>query len=316
MSTLVTGGKGFIGSRIVNKLVAQGEPVVCLEPKTTPGRLADIAERVSLVAGDIRRLDDILSAIKQYGVTRIAHMVYYSSPPDRPDLLHQELDTMAMGTFNIYEAARQTGIKRAVFASSIRYYGPQWLHGEKPLTEDDPSLAESIYGVTKRLSEVVAHAYNQRAGMSIVSLRISGVYGPGGMVGARGVNLAAVESALGRPVTLPYARHVRVLIAHVDDTAEACIRLLQAKAPRYESYNLGGHLVTYGEMADTVKDLIPEAQISFNENNVIMDMAYLMDYSRLRQEFGFEHRPVKEGFREVINYTRQQAGLPILDSRR
>lgn len=310
MSTLVTGGKGFIGSRVIHKLVALGEDVVCLEPKTTGGRLTDIKDRIKIVAGDVANIDTVLNSIQDHEVTRIAHMVYLPTS-HLPGEMHREISTMVQGTANVFEAARRMNIQRVILPSSIAYYGPQWLHGEKPLREDAPSLAQSLYGVSKRLCEVLGQNYNCAFNMEITALRVSVVYGNGGWVGGRGVNLIATETAVRRPVVLPYPPDARVLICHVEDVAEVVVRLLISSRVEHQVYNIGGNTFSYGQLADIATDLIPEAELAFNMEGRI-DLPYLVNWDRLKNEFGPIHREPRAAYRELIDQTRHERGLPHL----
>jgi len=237
-------------------------------------------------------------------------MVFFISSPGDVEQVRTEVSTMIMGTTDVFEAARRTGLKRVVFPSSIHFFGPQWLHGEVYLNEESPSLAESVYGIGKKVNETVAYAFNTRAGMSIVSMRVPAVYGPGARVGARGVNIAAVECALGKPAVFPYKAEQKVCAAHVDEVVEALMIALLNENPRHTVYNIGGHVTTYWELASIIKESFPDAQISYNEGTGMSDLAYLIDYSRINKEFGFEHRDLREGYLDLINVTRREAGLP------
>lgn len=306
MSVLVTGGKGFIGAIMIRKLLALGEKVVCLEPKSSPGRLADIADKVIMVAGDASKMEDVADTIKKHDVKRIAHMVFTISTAN-PELIHQEVSVMIMGCCNVYEAAKQAGIKRVIFPSSIHRHGAQWLHGEVGLNEESPSLALTIYGVGKRLNETVAHEYNTRLGMSIVSIRIPAVYGPGARVGARGVNLPMMAAAMGSEVVMPYPATEKQCLAHVDDVAEVGVRLLMIDKPPHEVYEIGGHTLSYGQMADLAKTFNPRASFVFGPPGLRSDLPYLIDHSRLRQDLGFEHRSIKDGYQDTIESFRKEA---------
>lgn len=314
MNILITGGKGYIGAAMIHQLLGKGHKVICLDLKSSPGRLGDIATRVTMLGGGLPGVKELISLIKEHTIDRIAHMPFFMSAPSNAEQIWQEISVMVAGSVDVYEAARGTGVNRVIFPSSIRYFGPQWLHGEVYLNEDSPSLAKSIYGTGKRLNEVVAYHYNMRAGMSIISLRIPCVYGPGGRVGARGVNIAAVECALNRQAIFPHPPEEKVCVAHIDDVAKAMVLLLLHDNPRHYVYNIGGHTVSYWELASFVREFLPDAQISYDESGGKIELPYLMDYSRIRQEFGFEHRPLSEGYLDLINATRREAELPVVEA--
>lgn len=310
MSVLVTGGKGFLGAPLIRKLVDRGTEVVCLDIKTTPGRLGDYNNKITMIGGGVPGVDELAEIIEKNNIDRIAYMVFFMSGSGDAKQIRTEVSAMIMGTTDVFESARLTGVKRVVFPSSIHFFGPQWLHGEVYLNEESPGLAESIYGIGKKLNETVAYTYNLRAGMNMVSMRLPAVYGPGARIGARGVNIAAVECALGKPAVFPYKAEQKVCVAHVDDVVEALMIGLLTENPRRSVYNIGGHITTYWELASIIKDFLPDAQISYNEGSGMSDLAYLIDYSRIKKEFSFEHRDLREGYLDLINVTRREAGLP------
>ena len=118
-----------------------------LDLKTTPGRLADVADQVAFVGGGLGGVERLERVIREHDVDRIAHMVYTSSSRHESGVRH-ELETMVMGTVDVFEAAAPAGVRPVVFPSSIHYYGPQERHGEVALAESAPSLATTIYGVS------------------------------------------------------------------------------------------------------------------------------------------------------------------------
>ncbi len=313
MTVLITGGKGFIGSTIARQLVEQGERPICLDIRGTPGRLTDIIERIELIDGGIPGVDELRRLLEDRRVDQLVHSVFFMSAPGNADEVHQEVEIMVKQTVDIFEAARLAGVRRVIFPSSIHYYGPQWLHGEVPLTEEHPGMAMDIYGAAKKLGEVTAHFYNMRVPhMRIISLRVPAVYGIGGRYGARGVNVAAYSCALGDAAQLPFAAGDHVCLGDVQDVARAMVILLQAPSPAHEVYNVGGHTRSYGELAALVQRFLPDAQITFDETTGRTDLPYRIDSSRIRDEFGFAHRPLETGYRALIDHTRAQAGLPPL----
>lgn len=317
MAVLITGGKGFIGARVVKNLVERGEKVVCFEPKTSAGRLGSLAQQVTMIDGDIVRYSDVANAIEQHGVDRIAHMVFFSAeergvaerPESAGDLYRQQM-IMNTGTFHLFEAARLAGIKRIVFPSSVQYHGFPW-QGPEPVNEESAAMPTTPYGIGKHLCENLAHEYNRLLKTDIVTVRIPGVYGPGVRIGARGVNLIGTEGALGRKVPFPYASKQTVVLAHVDDIAEIVARALFAPKLPHEVYHIGGHHVSYGELAALGKNLLPEMEVSCNDAAPSVG-AYRIDCSRMNNEIGVQHRSLEDGYLALINETRGEAGLPLV----
>ena len=209
MAILVTGGKGFIGARVIKNLVERGEEVVCMEPKLSPGRLGDLASKIKMVEGDIVDYANIADTISKYKVDRVTHMVFFSAEergvserPEKAGDLYRQMMIMNTGTFHIFEAASLAGIKRVVFPSSIQYHGIPW-DGPEPVNEDSPARPTVGYGIGKHLCEHLAREYNRLLQTEIVTVRIPGVYGPGVKIGARGVNLIGTQGGAGQCGAFP-----------------------------------------------------------------------------------------------------------------
>ncbi|MBM4152234.1 MAG: NAD-dependent epimerase/dehydratase family protein, partial [Kiritimatiellaceae bacterium] len=131
MRYLVTGGAGFIGSHLVDALLAQGHDVTVLDNLSSGHRhnLTGVAPRIQFVEGDVRNASDCLTAAQ--GCAGIFHEAALVSVPDSVNRPRDNHDINITGTLNILEAARQNGVKRVVFASSAAIYGdnpelPKW----------------------------------------------------------------------------------------------------------------------------------------------------------------------------------------------
>lgn len=316
MTILVTGGKGFIGARIVRRLVEKGERVVCFDLNAGAGRLSDIADTVTFVTGDIVRYEDIEDVIRVHGISKIIHSVFFSAeergvsarPEDAEQLYRQQM-IMNTGTFHVFEAARRAGISRLIYPSSVQYHGMDepWTLPQ-PVTEDSPARPTTPYGIGKHLGERLAREYNRLHAMEIVSIRVPGAYGPGVRIGARGINLVGTVGALGQVVNFPYRKEQRVVLAHVDDIAEIFARALLGPKPTHDVYHVGGHDVSYGDMAAIGRKLLPLLDVNFREDAPI-NCCFSIDCSRMQRELGVEHRSLEEGYLGLINDTLQHHGL-------
>ena len=81
MAILVTGGKGYIGAATISKLLARGQEVICLDLKTTPGRLGDNANRITMLGGGISSVEELIKVIQKHNIDRIFHSVFFMSAP-------------------------------------------------------------------------------------------------------------------------------------------------------------------------------------------------------------------------------------------
>jgi UDP-glucose 4-epimerase len=172
MKYLVTGGAGFIGSHLVDALLARGDDVAVLDNFST-GLETNVAEGVRLVrgqAGDMNLLDELLPGCA--GIFHLAAVSSVQASLDRPVEVHDENLTT---TLALLEAARRHGVKRFVFSSSAAVYGD--TNGE-PAREDMKPNPLSHYAVQKLASEDYCRVYSKVHGLETVCLRYFNIFGP------------------------------------------------------------------------------------------------------------------------------------------
>ena len=104
---------------------------------------------------------------------------------------------------------------------------------------------------------------------------------------------------------------------HVDDIAEVFARVLLTDKPRHAVYNSGGTAISLGDLADLVREFLPDAQITFEHETGGKEISgnYLIDNTRLIQEFGLQYLPYRQRVLQIINDTRREAGLPPVADR-
>lgn len=171
---LVTGGCGFIGSHLVEKLLALGAHVTVIDDLST-GTLANIhntQNNITFINASITDFDACLAAVKnQKIIFHLAAMISVADSVEDPVKCHHiNVD----GTFNILEAARAAGINRFVYSSSAAVYG----NIEGLCSENTPCLPVSPYGFSKRIGELYCQQYAHVLGLETVILRYFNVFGP------------------------------------------------------------------------------------------------------------------------------------------
>ncbi|KNE61598.1 hypothetical protein AMAG_06411 [Allomyces macrogynus ATCC 38327] len=178
-TALVTGGSGFIGSHLVEKLLALGYKVRILDNLAT-GYLHNIAHlvthaNVEFVYGDIMDQDTILQAVQ--GVDYVYHLAAMSkvAPSMKdPAMARFCLDTNVGGTVNVLNASRIAGVKKVVYAASSTYYG----NGKVPMNEVDPPNLLTPYSATKYEGEIQMDLYDRIFNLPTIAVRFFMVYGP------------------------------------------------------------------------------------------------------------------------------------------
>ena len=307
MSILVVGATGFIGPRLIRKLVARGESVVGMDlnPGATP--FGDVPIGAPVVRGDVTQFEDVMRTVLDVKPERLINLAYgLGAGEGNP---HQVMRLDVLGMDNCFEAARLGGVKRVVYASSIAVSGQQSHFGERLANEDDPTYGTSQYAMHKIFNEFQARKYIKNYGMSIIGVRPANVTGPDKVRGSVDHVQIMTDAARGRPVHLPKKGLMRLLV-HVEDMAEIFARVLLAEAPRHSLYNSGGIPVSLGELADIVRRFLPDAKITFAEEGGREESGnYLVDWSRLAKEFGIEYPGLHTRVLEVINDVRRSEGL-------
>jgi UDP-glucuronate 4-epimerase len=184
MKILVTGGAGFIGSHTVERLLREKAGQITIidsfndyyNPSIKRENLRALGSRVSVFEGDIADPKFVAETFDVGHFDAVIHLAARAGV--RPSIAQPELyiDTNIKGTFHLLEAARRTGVKHFVFASSSSVYG---VNKKVPFAETDPILQTiSPYAMTKMAGEQMCSNYSHLYGMKTVALRFFTVYGP------------------------------------------------------------------------------------------------------------------------------------------
>lgn len=172
---LVTGGAGFIGSNVVHKLLADGQQVRVLDNFFSGRRenLADVADRIDLIEGDLRNRNDVTKAVS--GVRYILHFGAIPSVIRSVEDPWSSNDVNINGTLNLLLAARDAGVERLVFSSSSSVYGDTPV---LPKQEDMTPTPLSPYALHKLAGEHYCRMFFKLYGLKTCALRYFNVFGP------------------------------------------------------------------------------------------------------------------------------------------
>ena len=272
-SALITGGAGFLGSEVARVLLSRGETGVTLfdlDPSTE--RLAGVADRVSVIRGDLGDSADVDDAVAGSRPDAIYHLGGMLSAPSEADHA-AAFRVNAVGTFNVLEAARVHGVSQVLYASTINTYGHDLPEdGVDDYTLQRPAM---FYGTTKLFGEHMGRFYRRRFGLDFRGVRYPSIVGRGVTTpGISQYTSHAIEaSARGEPYTIFVEPRTRVPIIHVRDAAEAIVRLAAAPADRIQTvvYLLAGATPTptAQQLADAIRARLPDARLTFRPDPTI-----------------------------------------------
>jgi UDP-glucuronate 4-epimerase len=186
MNFLVTGGAGFIGSHVCERLLLSGHAVWAFDdlnpfydPQLKRANLRDLqalASPFEFVHGDITNPNELIDLFGSHRFDQVIHLAARAGvrPSIEQPALYQRVNVE--GTVNVLEAARKAGVKKVTVASSSSVYG---VNAKIPFSESDPIFtAISPYAASKLACEALGHVYHHVYGMDIVALRFFTVYGP------------------------------------------------------------------------------------------------------------------------------------------
>lgn len=174
-TSLVTGGGGFIGSHLVDALLARGDDVRVLDNFST-GKLQNLQhnlKKIELFTGDLR--DGSILAVAVKDVDLIFHEAAFVSVPQSMEDPDACFDINVNGTGQLLSAARKAGVSRVVLASSAAVYGQ---NESVPLSEAEDLDPLSPYAASKAINEIFARLFTNHLGLDVVALRYFNVYGP------------------------------------------------------------------------------------------------------------------------------------------
>ncbi|MEC8858068.1 MAG: NAD(P)-dependent oxidoreductase [Chloroflexota bacterium] len=310
MTTLVLGGTGFIGKRAVPRLVQRGEKVVVMDINPGAADFSEFGDQVEVMRGDIMQFQDVVTTIMDAKPDRIMNLAYLLGSGD--DTPHFTMKLNILGMDNCFEAARISGVSRVTYASSIAVSGQQSNFGDRTINEDDPMHGTSQYAMHKRFNEFQAQQFNSVYGMSITGIRPANVTGPDKVRGSTDHVQCVTLPAAGQPVSFPKAGLMRLPV-HVDDIAEAFVRVTMVDKSRYPIYNSGGYPISLGDLSVIVKKFLPDAEINFTSQDGKEESGnYLTDNNRLLGEFELEYPPIEQRIQQIINDVRRDEGLPLV----
>lgn len=320
-TVLVTGGTGFIGSYVAADLLEHDHGVVAYDLSTDTRILEKlgIAHDVTVRRGDVTDPTDVVRAVRETGASRVIHLAALLTTSARENP-RAALDVNIQGTNNVFEAARTLDdqVERVAWASSAAIYAPPGNYGETGgdwwVTEDDLVYPDTLYGATKEYNEHQARVYAEDHGLDHVALRPTVAYGPYRETGGSAFLANIVEKpALGEPFSVEYGDQ-EIDWQHVRDIAQAFRLAAFADGADLSGrvYNVRGELATIREAVETMRELVPDADLGVSDEGEL-PWTQRLDMNRAQADLGYEPEyDLERGFRQYANVLREEHGLEPL----
>ncbi len=274
MNILITGGAGFIGSNLTKRLVEEGNTVTVLDNLLRGNKIDSTTfEKITFIKGDVRDFDTVLNASK--GCDIIIHFAAILGVDIVADNPVETMDTEVIGTRNVVLAAQINNIKKIMYASTSGIYGHSAI--ESALTEEVLVDPRTSYAMAKRYNEIYLASHHEEKGIDAIAVRFFNVYGYN--QDNRMVVPKFFEQALkNAPITVFGTGKQTRDFTYIDDTVEACVRLLKVK---------GFHIVNVANEHEwCIDDVANEIKAVTNSNSPIQ----LIDAPKKRYDYEVERR--------------------------
>ncbi len=314
-TVLVTGGGGFIGSRLCERLVQSGATVRAFVRYTSRAEIGllrflepDILKKVEIIRGDLRDFSAVEQASR--GVDIVFHLGALISIPYSYVHPVETVQTNVLGTLNILEACRKSGAK-LVHTSTSEVYGTAL---RVPIDEDHPLQGQSPYSASKIGADKLVESYFRSFGLPTVTVRPFNTYGPG--QSTRAVIPTIVTQALaGGVVRLGNLDAIRDF-TYLDDTVEGFLLTAQADTWNGETYNLGsGEEISIGAIAALIFRLMgKQAEIQLEKNRLRPEKSEVLrlisDNRKAKLELGWQPTVgMEEGLQRTIRWIGEHLDL-------
>jgi UDP-glucose 4-epimerase len=297
MRVLITGGGGFIGSHLSDRLLAEGHEVLSLDNYAT-GRRDNLDERNGLTIVD-GTIEDAEATERTFGDFRPDFVVHAAASYKDPDAWGQDASTNTLGTVNVVRAARAAGVERLLYFQTALCYGTRPI--EQPVTLSHPIRPDSSYAISKTAGE----QYIEQSGLDFVSFRLANAYGPRNISGPLPTFYHRLTE--GKSV---FVMDTRRDFIYVDDLIDVVMQAVVDGTGHGHYHVSSGSDFSIKELFDATIAALPEVELD-EEVEVRPkgeDDAYtiLLDPSRIREDFGWKPKtPLEEGVRKAIEYYRE-----------
>ena len=305
MRVLVTGGAGFIGSHVVDRLALAGYTPRILDTRRSPWH-----DGVETVVGDVRRVEDVRRAL--HGCDAVCHLAAAADVGEVIQAPAESTELNAMGTLAVLEAARLEGIKRIAYASTV------WVYSEVDAAEvnEDTLLPcpDHVYTAGKLSGELMCHSYAELYGLETTVLRFGIPYGPRARPAA--VIPSFVDRARrGEALTIAGSGEQQRVFVYVEDLAEGVVRGLRPEAVG-RTYNLAGReTTTIRGLAEIVREEVGGVDIVHTEGRAGDLAGAAVCSQRAETELDWTaSTPLREGVRRYIAWLDEQPEVAAVAS--
>ena len=305
MATLIT-GLGLVGTSFAQLALKRGEPVVFYDFQPRREFLAKKlgSADVAVVQKDIRDLPALIQAMQEHKVDTVIHTAGLIGGRVA-EALYTGLQINVMGTINVAEAVRLTGVKRLVQISTMGVYDRR-MEGSTPLDENFPRGPGEAYGNSKVAKELMVEAYQRLYGFELIILRLANVYGFGhfwgGSSGGEMIQTLLQKGITGGVVRIPQEQARDFEYIYYKDVGRALDRAATVAAPSKTVFNIGTGVVTkFEDLVGLAQKLSPKLEVEIMPGKAPRSSKQPINIARAKEVLGWAPQYTMEtGFQDYI----------------
>ena len=295
----ITGGAGFIGSRVVREFLAVNFDVtvfdsfkqyVAPDPRAKPvnllARLADVSDDISLVTGDTLNKDFLRRTLNGTRPDVIVHMAALPLANVAIEQTEEAFDSILSSTVNILEVVRDFDHEcPVIYTSSSMVYGD---FQTPSVTETSPKDPKDIYGSIKLAGEIISAGYRKRYGIDVRTVRPTAVYGPGD-ANQRVLYKFITRALRGEALRVDGDGSMALDFTYVDDTANGIFRVATNDAAKGETFNIArGKSETLSAAVSIISETISDVEVEYGDVPDHIPTRGTLDVTKARDLIGFE----------------------------
>ncbi|HUU78207.1 MAG TPA: NAD-dependent epimerase/dehydratase family protein [candidate division Zixibacteria bacterium] len=261
MAILITGGMGFIGRHLAERLIEAEQEVVIFDIDMETHKDASV-EGAILIQGDISNVQLLEDSCEKYKFHTIFHLASILPPKTEEDPYYTFKINLE-GTMNVLKAAVKYNVKNIIYTSSATVFGPDRT---PPFTEEDLRDPWTVYSSYKICNEIIGSIYSKKFDLNFRAVRFPVVLGPGRVrfSGMTNYPIEMLEDAIhGKPYVANVSPDTKIPIIYVEDAVQVLINLWRIENIHFEIYDIDGLWVSANEIAEGIKKYIPSAEITF-----------------------------------------------------
>ncbi|ETA53260.1 NAD-dependent epimerase/dehydratase family protein [Ponticoccus alexandrii] len=307
----ITGGSGFVGAAIVERLAQRGDDVAAFDIVEGP-QLKTLRARYSNIAffpGELTEWSQLAEAMKAFRADAVVHCAAVVGILNGASSRLWTMRVNVEGSLNVLSAMRLCDVPRMINLSSEEVYG---TFSANRIDETHPCFPVKTYGISKFATEQLSRDFAEENGIEVIHIRTCWVYGPG--LPRPRIPKTFVDAAVeGRSLHLEGGAEYRVDQVYIDDLTDGLIAALDHQAHRHDVYHIStGEAPTLGQMVDWIREIVPDADVSISSGpyqvgpGVVAVRKGALDCDRACRAFGYKPKfTLRDGLAACVAARRQ-----------